>query len=104
MRIFITGGTGFVGKHAVEELQKGGHQPLLLSRRDPKKLFKSSRGLKFLRGDLADISRWKRQLASFKPQAALHMAWEGIPDYGPEMSVKNIDLSAELMRILGEIG
>jgi len=104
MKIFVTGGTGFIGKHAVAELQKGKHQLLLLSRQDPKAVFKSTRGMKILRGDLGNIEKWKGGLKRFKPDVALHLAWEGIPDYSPEMSMKNLQASIALLRTLGEIG
>ncbi|MGC9968340.1 MAG: NAD(P)-dependent oxidoreductase [Minisyncoccia bacterium] len=100
MRIFVTGGTGFVGKHVVAELRKRGHKLLILSRQKTKSGPRST----FLRGDLSSITKWQGKLARFKPQAAIHMAWEGIPDYGPEMSLKNFSQGVALIRALGEAG
>lgn len=100
MRIFVTGGTGFVGRHAVAELLKRGHTLLVLSRGKHKR----SRRLTYLRGNLSNIARWERALRRFKPQAALHMAWEGIPDYGPETSLKNLVNGVALVHALGRAG
>ncbi len=104
MRVFITGGTGFVGKHTVEELQKHGHQVLILSRKNPKTIFSSRRNLAFLRGDLSDIKKWQKKLAVWKPEVAFHLAWESLPDHGFEMSSKNLLQGIELVRVLSKVG
>jgi len=96
MKIFVTGGTGFVGSHVVEELSKKGHTVLILSRGK----HASTRTVRYLRGDLSTLATWKKQLNKFKPAAAIHMAWEGIPDYGPENSVRNLSYGVALMRAL----
>jgi nucleoside-diphosphate-sugar epimerase len=100
MKIFITGGTGFVGQHTVAELQKEKHQLLLLSRQDSKPM----RWITLLRGDLSDIARWQKKLAAWKPKAALHLAWEGIPDYGLDMSMKNLSQGVAAIRAMAEAG
>ncbi len=97
MKIFVTGGTGFVGRHAVEELKKRGHTLLVLSRGK----HTPSRKTSYIRGDLSTLATWEKQLRKFKPDAALHMAWEGIPDYGPEASMRNLVYGMNLVRALG---
>lgn len=98
MKIFVTGGTGFVGRHAVAELQKHGHTLLILSRG----AHTPSRKTRYLHGDLSTLSRWEKYVKRFKPDAALHMAWEGIPDYGPENSMRNFVYGMNLIRALGD--
>lgn len=104
MRIFVTGGTGFVGKHVVAELQKRKHKLLVLSRTGGPRSGEKNKSVAFLRGDLATLPLWQRKLARFKPDAALHMAWEGIPDYGLDMSLKNLSQGIALTRALGAAG
>lgn len=107
MRIFITGGTGFVGKYVVAELQKRNHKLLILSRsslRDLGQNFPSRRNLAFVYGDLSAINKWQNKLARFKPQAAIHLAWEGIPDYGFAASAKNLFQGLALIRALHKAG
>lgn len=104
MRIFVTGGTGFIGKYVVAELQKQGHKLLVLSRKNAIEVFPFKRNLAFLRGGLSSPGGWRRKLAAFRPQAAIHMAWEGIPDYEIENSVGNLLQGLHLFRMLGEVG
>jgi len=86
MRIFVTGGKGFIGRHVVERLRLDGHELLVLSK------------------NLADIEQWKGEITSFKPDWTIHLAWEGIPDYGAEMSARNLIYGLNLMKILADSG
>jgi nucleoside-diphosphate-sugar epimerase len=104
MRIFITGGTGFIGKPTLRELQKRGHELLILSPEPIPKEFKNLRKLTFVKGNLSNSERWLRKLKSFRPEAALHMAWEGLPDYGQKTSIKNLNYGLNLFYILGKVG
>jgi nucleoside-diphosphate-sugar epimerase len=105
MRILITGGTGFVGKPTAERLQRRGHKLMLLVRdsRD-KNIFASKRNLHFIKGDLSEINRLAGSIRKFKADAALHLAWEGIPDYGAAMSAKNLIFSINLISLLAKLG
>ncbi|MEK9180181.1 MAG: NAD(P)-dependent oxidoreductase [Patescibacteria group bacterium] len=99
MRVFLTGATGFIGKCTLEELKKCGHRVLALSRRTHRE-----RGVDFIKGDLANIVKWKGRLKKFKPQAAVHLAWEGIPDFSYERSVKNLEEGIALFSALAGVG
>jgi len=86
MRIFITGGTGFIGKHLVKKLREDESNELFL-----------------LSKDLADIENWKKEVEDFKPEACIHLAWEGLPDYGCKMSIKNLKYGLDLFNFLADI-
>lgn len=97
MKIFITGGTGFIGKHLVKKLQEKNHSLLLLSQQ-PLENFN------FVEGDLSDINKWKAEVEKFKPDACVHLAWEGIPDYSIDKNRKNINYGLDLFTFLANIG
>ncbi|MAF50512.1 MAG: hypothetical protein CMH64_00300 [Nanoarchaeota archaeon] len=98
MRIFVTGGTGFIGRHVVERLLEGDNEILLLTCED------KIEGVNSIEGDLSDIESWKEKLENFKPEVCVHLAWEGIPDYGYEISSKNLKYGLDLFSVLAEIG
>ena len=101
MNIFITGGTGFIGTPLGERLAKDRTNKLLvLSRRSQPRQPRVT----YLRGDLDDIGRWKGQLMRFKPTVAVHLAWEGIPDYSAPTSIKNLTASLWLLDVLAGAG
>lgn len=99
MEIFVTGGTGFIGRHVVGELKKRGHDLVVLSRRKHRES-----GIKLIKGDLSDLPRWGAQLKKFKPEAAVHLAWEGIPDFSYAQSVKNLSDGLALFSRLALVG
>jgi nucleoside-diphosphate-sugar epimerase len=107
MRIFVTGGTGFVGTPVVKHLVDAGHDILLLAFEPQDALDAKSdvfSRVKVITGDLADVQTWRSEVEAFNPDIAIHMAWEGIPDYKAAMSVKNLVLSLNLYLALAELG
>lgn len=102
MRIFITGGTGFIGRFILKKLSHGKNKLLVLTRY-PEKI-KNSKYVRPLKGDLSGNGNWAKKLKDFKPDAAIHLAWEGIPDYGIKNSIKNLNQGLSLFQILAETG
>ncbi len=86
MRIFVTGGTGFVGSPLVRLLRERGHDVSLLS------------------GRLSEVDAVAKQIDSCDPKAIVHLAWEGLPDYGETMSSKNAAESSAFFDLLARIG
>ncbi len=105
MNIFITGGSGFIGRPLIKMLEKKGHSLLILSRGSaadfPIKLGTKSR---VFSGDLSAPESLQKALEEFSPEAAIHLAWEGLPDYGPAMSIKNLNQGLALTKLLGQAG
>ena len=99
MRAFVTGGTGFIGRYTLHELKKRGHRLLVLSRKNHRE-----RGIDFIKGELSDVAKWKWRLKKFKPVAAVHLAWEGIPDFSYAQSVKNLNGGLAILSALAEAG
>ncbi len=106
MKVFVTGGTGFIGPYVVRELSKKGHHLLLLSEK-PKAQTRElnlPKEVKLVKGNLSNIDSWKSAVENFHPDSAIHMAWEGIPDYSAEMSIKNLKYGLNLFEELAGIG
>ena len=53
-RTFVTGGTGFLGRHLVDQLLEGGHEVVALVRRDPSPPLPD--GVTIRRGDVTDAA------------------------------------------------
>ena len=105
MRIFVTGGTGFIGRSVVRELHNQGHRMLLLSRQSGSALASLAiPNVDTIPGDLSNLDSWRSALAGFAPEAAIHLAWEGLPNYDVKTSRRNLDYGLNLITTLAEIG
>lgn len=100
MKIFITGGNGFIGSHLVPKLLARKHRLLLLTR---EKGTVKNRKLNLVAGNLAGISKWSGTVRRFNPEAIIHLAWEGIPDFSPAISRKNLCYSIELLKLARDL-
>jgi nucleoside-diphosphate-sugar epimerase len=102
MNILVTGGTGFIGQHVVKNIIKHNFDVIVLTRNKyAEQVFKNKK-VKLIDVDLSDAVSLKKRLFKFQPDMCIHMAWEGIPDYSCDMSVKNLFNSLNLFTILSE--
>src|SRR3954470_22093493 len=63
MRVFITGGSGLIGRHLVRRLVERGDQPVILSRRsDQIRRDPALRGIAVVQGDPSTSGRWESEL------------------------------------------
>ncbi|RZU47446.1 hypothetical protein EV700_0408 [Fluviicoccus keumensis] len=62
MRIFVTGGSGFLGQRLIRRLTEEGHQVTALSRTTDSDTRLASLGATPVRGSLSDIPRWEKAL------------------------------------------
>ncbi len=100
MRIFITGGSGFIGKHLIPLLSH--HQLLCLSHETS--LGVPDTTLRTITGNLNTPTTYVDELNRFKPECCIHMAWEGLPDYSFQNCQANLFASTTLFDILGQVG
>ncbi len=102
MRVFVTGGTGFIGAHLVVELLKGGDEVTLFAR-DPGKIpaFRTMPGVSFIEGSLDDERRFLSSLSGH--DACIHNAlyWEDAPT---ELQLKDTRAAVSLFAAAGAAG
>lgn len=72
MRVFITGATGWIGSHTVDEFLGAGHQVLGLARSDASAAALAAKGADVLRGDLDDLDALRRGAES--TEGTVHLA------------------------------
>jgi len=95
MRIFITGGTGFIGSALVKLLIQRGHTLLILTGHNITGK-KESGQIKYVEGNLHDLDNLERVIKEFEPYFVIHLAWEGLPEYSMELCKKNLEYGINL--------
>jgi nucleoside-diphosphate-sugar epimerase len=72
VRVFITGASGWIGSHTVDEFLAHGHRVLGLARSDASAAKLEAKGAEVLRGDLDDLGALRRGAES--TDATVHLA------------------------------
>jgi len=99
MRIFLTGATGFIGRALMPLLED--HLLLVLDRQGT---LAAAANRTTLKANMADPAGLAGPLEDFAPDACIHLAWEGLPDYGWQTSCRNFNMNIDLLDTLGRIG
>jgi UDP-glucose 4-epimerase len=102
MRVLLTGASGFLGRPALEALVSRGHEVLALSRQPAPRQLPAE--VRWRQSDLNEPDSYRAAVADFAPQSALHLAWEGIPDFGLPTCLRNLTSGAVLGEILFRAG
>jgi len=102
MRMFVTGASGFIGRHLLSLL--GNHEVMCLSRQRTGLAAeaKAQSNVKTIQGDLSQAETWSAQVEQFSPHCCIHLAWEGLPDYSPERCQRNLDAGLGLIEGLAK--
>lgn len=85
MKIFITGGTGFIGRRVIKELRRRRHRVVLL------------------KSKLENSAKVKKEIERCGPDVVIHLAWEGLPDISPALCRKNARMGVAFMKLLGSL-
>ena len=73
MKIFITGGAGYIGSHIVKALGEAGHELLIYDNLSTGHEWAVLYG-RLVKGELADTIHLNDVLSTFKPEAVMHFA------------------------------
>ena len=97
MKILISGGSGFIGKHLVNYLIKKKYNLMLLGRN-----LDSFAGIKVKTQilDLNNSNNDYKEVEKYNPDVFIHLAWEGIPVYNDELSKRNYHNTMRIIKVL----
>ena len=106
-RIFITGGSGFVGSEVVRQLVEDGREVMLLVRsmNSCERLQSLLGKVEIVNGSLHELGYVSKQIRKFQPQAILHLAWEGVKnmDRNSPIQIANISNTMNLFYLATEL-
>lgn len=98
MKILITGITGFIGQRLLPQI--GTADEVFVVCQKPVTGFPDN--VSVIEADLNDPGSLFDKLKIICPEVCVHLAWEGIPDYGFNISRRNLDQASRLWRHLVE--
>ena len=81
MKIFVTGGAGYIGSHTVLELGRNGHQVLVFDNLTTGNIeaikrieYLLDQSFQFVLGDVRDHDKLTEVMCKFRPDAIIHFA------------------------------
>ncbi len=81
MKILVTGATGFIGSHVINELLKYDHQ-IIIAVRNKNSVKHLQDKIKVIEFDLDNLQSNKNYFSeSGKPDLLIHLAWQRLPNY-----------------------
>ena len=99
MKVLITGATGFIGMHILNAIIKSEHDILSMGLKE-KSLENYKDSFNWIYGDITNLNLFKEQIVSFNPDAVIHLAWKGIPDYSEKISWDNLHNSKNFLSFI----
>lgn len=107
-RVLITGASGFVGAAVTRALLREGRDVTVLLRptSDTRRIADELPRLQVVRGDLRDVSAITAAVHDFRPQAILHLGWEGVKgsERNSPVQADNVPASIALYQLAESAG
>ena len=103
MKVFVTGGSGFIGRCVVRCLAERGHDLLVLTHSSSLSQL-CNNDVRSVQGSMQNITKLKETIKKFAPDIFIHLAWEGLPDYSLAKCRKNLDYGLDLYSLAAEVG
>lgn len=107
MKILVTGATGFIGNHLIDELLKNASYEIIATSRhlDKAQKFNWFDKIKYIPYDL-ESSRDENLYELFnKPDKVIHLAWDGLPHYNDLIHIeKNLFIHYRFIKNMIENG
>jgi nucleoside-diphosphate-sugar epimerase len=105
MKILVTGATGFVGQHVINELLKYDHR-IIAAVRNKKSVRNIPDTIKIIELDLDKLEVTKNYFSEFRnPDLLIHLAWQGLPNYKASFHVeKNLPAHSAFLKNMVENG
>ena len=103
MKVFITGGTGFIGSNIISELIKLNFDIMILSRKNKITGPNDTGKVVYLESSLPLSDFHLKTIKDYRPEIILDFAWEGIPDFSYNMSFLNLVNHVKLIKQLSLI-
>jgi len=103
MQIFVTGGSGYIGRNLIRRLLRDGHQVCGLARSEASALAIEALGAKVVRGDIMDYSSLVAGMAGC--QGLVHAAADtGHAIHEPEQQITNLNGTSNVFTAAHEAG
>ena len=95
MNILITGLTGFIGTNLKKSLINKNYNLAAISR-----IYNDDNKIKYIEGDLLNLSRFKNQIIAFKPDIVIYLAWFNINCLDKKNSNKNLRIAKNFFNLI----
>lgn len=108
MTVVVTGATGFIGTHLVDQLLKEKIQVVAVVRENSAGISRLPvhPALHMVKVDFSDIAGWYEKIVSFRPNIFYHLAWSGVGNRERNSleQIRNIQHSIDTLLLAKKLG